>query len=233
MRRLGILLALALLLASEASAQSISVKFDYFTGDDATTMVSRYVFALFVDSDVVHTTPTPTCSAGSCVIPLIDYADGTMHSVYLRTACVTAPLVFGTASTPISYTTGSALPAAGMPVTPPMSPCADPPVETPPSDQGPPPPPAPAPTPVPNPVPTSVQPIVVPSTCIISDSKPDSRTGWSVQFWRDSAKVNGVDQSYPYSRTVAYRPGTHVWQAVWTRAGVTVTRTITITGCGG
>ena len=73
---------------------------------------------------------------------------------------------------------------------------------------------------------------VLPKTCVLADSKPDERTGWGVQFKADGVNVGGRDTTAPFSRDTPYVPGPHVYEAVWTKAGMaSVTRTLKLTGC--
>jgi len=73
---------------------------------------------------------------------------------------------------------------------------------------------------------------VAPKTCTISDTKPDARTGWGVQFAVDGVNVGGRDTGSPYSRDFPYTPGPHVHTATWTKTNVAaVTRTVTTQGC--
>jgi hypothetical protein len=90
--------------------------------------------------------------------------------------------------------------------------------------------PSPAPTPTPTPSPSTLT--SSPKTCTVTDTKPDARTRWGVQFSRDGIAVGGRDADAPYSRDYPFTPGTHVMQAVWTKTGVAaVTRQITTQGC--
>lgn len=85
------------------------------------------------------------------------------------------------------------------------------------------------PTPPPAPAPTFS---VAPKICTLTDSKPDARTGWGVQFKADGVNVGGRDTTVPYSRDLPYVPGPRLYEAVWTKTGVpSVTRTITTQGC--
>jgi hypothetical protein len=91
--------------------------------------------------------------------------------------------------------------------------------------------PPPARPPVPPATPTKTF-LVAPKICVMTDTKPDERTGWGVQFKVDGVNVGGRDTSSPFSRDVPYVPGPHVYEAVWTKTNVpSVTRAVKAQGC--
>jgi hypothetical protein len=52
---------------------------------------------------------------------------------------------------------------------------------------------------------------------------PDTSGGWSMQLYEGTTPLSTKDSSPPFTRTISFKPGTHVVTAVWTKSGVSKT----------
>lgn len=113
------------LFSAPLSAQSLV--WEFYGGETAVTMQSRYVFGLVLDNAASPQIAVVACvdASRTCSAPLPTFQAGTTHTVALRVACSSAPTLWGAPSPTRTFTVGQPIPTVPVDSTPPpTAPCA-------------------------------------------------------------------------------------------------------------